>query len=112
MCQMSCYGLDIEKSTMLKSNVLVEVFNKKNQSASGIVIGINDNNAFIPDRGIVVNVCAKGNIYDLKVGDKVVIKKYSGVKMTNEKNQTFILMNVKDVIATLDEDADVNTYYD
>ena len=112
MLPISCCGLDMEKITMLKCNVLVEVFNKKNQSESGIVIGTNDNNAFIPDKGIVVNVCSKGNIYDLKVGDKVVIKKYSGIKMTNERNQTFTLMNVKDVIATLDEDADVNTYCD
>lgn len=93
----------IESMRPINRNVLVQVFDERAKTISGIELPVTENNAFIPDRGIVYH----GGSSDFVKGQKVVVEKYQGIKYLTEKDESFLLIDSSSIIGVLDDDADV-----
>lgn len=91
---------------LLKGKVLIQVFDERNKTKSGILMPVTDNNPLIPDRGIIVNVNKESE--SLQVGDKVLFVRYQGHKFQDDELNKYLLMDEKYVLVKLDEDADVS----
>lgn len=97
--------------TMLKAvgnKVIIEVFDKRNETRSGIVLPVTNNNAFVPHSGIVSSVGKAVRFEDIKVGKKVAIEKYVGNKVQWE-GKDYLVLNENDIVAILPDDIDVST---
>lgn len=88
---------EIDKMKMLNNNVLIEVFDTRNE-IGGIKMIITQDNPFVPESGMVYKkpdseVC-------FNVGDCVIIEKYKGRRVyATDENRQFILMDASHVLA-------------
>jgi len=90
----------------LYENVLLKKEVASNETASGIILSQKEQNE---DYAVVVAVsdCKEVKIHDkvyempLKVGDKVMYKKYSGTDI-KEDDQEYILINAQDILAIVE----------
>ncbi|NMC47595.1 MAG: co-chaperone GroES [Chloroflexi bacterium] len=87
----------MRKIEPLGNRVLVKVAEHENTTASGLVLPETAQEK--PQEGIVEAV---GNVEEmlvkLKVGDRILFAKYSGVEI-KEDGQTYLVLNEDDVIA-------------
>lgn len=83
------------------NKVLIEIFDKRGKTESGIIVPITSENVFVPSEGIVVKI--PNGITDIKVGDKVMFEKYKGTRMVCEKRQ-FLLLDFSYILAIIEKE--------
>lgn len=91
----------LENIEMINNKVLVEVFDNRAKTESGIDLPITIDNPFIPYKGIVFKKPAL--LKGFKTGDEVIIEKYKGVRIfvgVIEVRQ-FILLDASYVLAVI-----------
>ena len=59
----------LETIRTMNNKVLIEIFDKRGKTESGIIVPITSENVFVPSEGIVVKI--PDGVTDIKVGDKV-----------------------------------------
>lgn len=89
--------------------VIVEVFDKRNQTRSGIILPVTVNNAFVPHAGIVVSVGEKVREKEIEINKKVFVEKYVGDKVEYE-GRLFLVLTESNILSILPDDYDVAVY--
>ncbi|MBR2802798.1 MAG: co-chaperone GroES [Erysipelotrichaceae bacterium] len=90
----------------LYDNVLLKKEKASNETKSGLILSQKEKNE---DYAVVaaVSECKEVKIHDhvyempLKVGDKVMYKKYSGTEI-KDNDEEFILINAQDILAVVE----------
>ena len=83
------------------NKVLIEIFDKRGKTESGIIVPITSENVFVPSEGIVVKI--PDGVTDIKVGDKVMFEKYKGTRMVCE-NRQFLLLDFSYILAIIEKE--------
>lgn len=90
----------IDKMSMVNNLVLIEVFDNRDMTQSGIKIPITSENPFVPEWGIVYKM--PNNITEFKVGDKVAIQKYKGTRFYSDiDNRQFLMLDASYILAII-----------
>lgn len=98
---------DINKTKLINHEIIVKIHDKREQTQSGIHLIVKEDTHFLADRGIVTY----SNVEDIQVGHKILFDQYIGQCFFCELTQSYYMcLNLKDVFAILDDDADVNLY--
>lgn len=92
----------------IRHKVVLEIFDKRNETRSGLFLPVTINNAFVPTAGIVISVGPSVPYKEIIVGAKVAVEKYSGDKVQSD-GRDFLILNYQDILAILSDDADVAT---
>ena len=95
---------EIEKLSMINNKVLIEVFDTRNRTKSGIELPITEDNPFIPDRGVIFSVPKDTFCFD--VGDCVIISPYKGKRILSYDKRQFILLDLEYILCKIVDDAD------
>lgn len=85
-------------------NVLIEIFDCRDESRGGVSLIVTNQDPLLPDRGICIE---KSDAIDvISVGDKILFEKYQGVKL-EEDGRKFVLIDLRYCQAILPEDSDI-----
>ena len=84
---------------MMDNNCLVEVFDNRNKTQSGISIPITKDNPFVPNMGIVY-LLPKHYDGEICIGDNVVFEKYKGKRLFYN-NRQFLMFDVDYILCKI-----------
>ncbi|MGX6961033.1 MAG: co-chaperone GroES [Candidatus Karelsulcia muelleri] len=90
----------MENIIPISERVLIKPFQAENKTKSGIIIPENAKEK--PQEGIILVVGKEVKNTLLKVGEKVLFKKYSGTKI-NYKQKKYLIIHQTDILAIIKE---------
>jgi chaperonin GroES len=90
----------MENIIPISERVLIKPFKAENKTKSGIIIPETAKEK--PQEGIILAVGKEVKNTILKVGEKVLFKKYSGTKI-NYKQKKYLIIHKTDILAIIKE---------